>query len=166
MNSRIPSLLTLLQRPDRQNPRKWTLFSPLSPLFLILTSIHRFYTKLRKITPLFLILTDIAPVSPLFLILTKNRGKGYPLPALKCTFPLQCQSRSLWALLPNRYVFISLHRYFGHFRRETLSDASTSYGEEIPNPRAQGSGFVYKPRVGTSCFTNLRFKSILGVSGG
>jgi hypothetical protein len=34
----------------------------------------------------------------------------------------------------DRYVFILLHRYFYHFRRETLSRAQSSYGEEIPNP--------------------------------
>jgi hypothetical protein len=37
-------------------------------------------------------------------------------------------------LVAGRYVFISSHRYFLTLRRETLSDALSSYGEEIPNP--------------------------------
>jgi hypothetical protein len=62
--------------------------------------------------------------------------------------------RTGWSLLAIRYVFISSHRYFVPSLGETLSRALSSYGEEIPNPGL---------RV---CFTNLRFKSILGVSGG
>jgi len=39
-----------------------------------------------------------------------------------------------WPLLAAHYVFISSHPYFVPSPGETLSDALSSYGEEIPNP--------------------------------
>ena len=44
------------------------------------------------------------------------------------------QANWIWSLLAIRYVFISSHRYFVPSPGETLSDALSSYGEEIPNP--------------------------------
>jgi hypothetical protein len=44
------------------------------------------------------------------------------------------QANWIWSPLAIRYVFISSHRYFVPSPGETLSDALSSYGEEIPNP--------------------------------